>query len=220
MEKRKVTNILLIITLVVVLCLCCFTVYDKILKKEESSVCENGVLQCNCPICEDNQNETIVNNSNIVKTYYDNMAKNRKTMVEYDYNIIVVVDKNGNAYYGINKYGNGTVKNGVGTKGNYTIDGYYEAPEDGVLNGYKLPISDVVNFYYGARGNGGNREYIFIKADGTIAKLEYYGGSNGVEIISFEETVSGYNNIIGIIPANGFGAHGYKLFDIYGNIYN
>ena len=199
---EKKSNVLVIVLVVLVLALGGFVVYDKLLKKSD---------------CTKEKDNKIVN-------LFQNMATNRKTMAEYDNGIEIIVDKDGNAYYASSE-----VKKAVGTKGEYKIDGYNGGvdPETNnvsdTLEGYKLSITNVVAFYYHPVGNGGWKEYVFIKEDGTIAKLTYDSFEENdkeiVQIEKFEENVSGYKNIIGIISNDSFDGHSYKLFDINGNIY-
>lgn len=92
-EKNALTNILLIITLIAVLCLGGLIVYDKILKKEESypicekddnkaktdcpvcEKCENGVSQCNCPNNSQSFGETISSLEEIKLTEKNQIVK-------------------------------------------------------------------------------------------------------------------------------------------------
>ena len=204
-EVGKKNNLLVVLLLLLLIASCGFIVYDKFLK-EDSGTCVNTPSQ------------------NDKTSFYQNMIKNRKTMNAYGHGVEIVIDKDGNAYYSAKK-----VKNAVGTKGDYTIEGY-EAGIDpktnsitNKLSGYKLPVKNVIATYYSEYGNGGGRSYIFIKGDGTIARLNYFIediDNSEIEIIEFEETVAGYKDIVGILPNNSNTAADYNLYDINGNIFD
>ena len=88
-----------------------------------------------------------------------------------------------------------------------------------ILVGYKLNISDVVMFFHGITGNGGWEDFLFVKSDGSVAKLTYDVDykTKKASIVKFEDNISKYKNIVGIQTSSDFDAHGYKLIDIYGN---
>ena len=204
-EVGKKNNALIIVLLLLLIASCGFIVYDKFLK-EDSGTCVNTPVQ---------DNKT---------SFYQNMIKNRKTMNAYGHGVEIVIDKDGNAYYSAKK-----VKNAVGTKGEYEIEGYDDRidPKTNTmtnkLSGYKLPITNVIATYYSEYGNGGGNSYIFIKGDGTIARLNYFIediDNSEIEIIEFEETVAGYKDIVGILPNNSNTAADYNLYDINGNIFD
>lgn len=229
MEKKSdLKGVLLGVFLVISLLLGGFIVYDKLLKKEgqlkckeecqceKCEACEKNTTGCNCPSCDSTST-----------VFYQNMVKNRKTTNDFGKGIEIVLDKNGNVYYRASK-----LKNPVGTKGSYKIDGYAAGIDSNgnlsnVLDGYKLNVSNVVAIYNVQFGQAGYRNYILIKADGTIAKLTYSGFSNydngdvpTINIEGFKETVSGYKNIVGAVQSNSFDGTSYKLIDINGNIYD
>lgn len=186
-----------------------FLLYDKVLSSKDKSKI----------ITETSTEKDSNNKDDYVKTFYQNLKNNRTVSVDYDHNINVVMDKEGNIYY------SGDIVKSLGEKKEYSIDGYQAGIDNNgkmsnVLSGYKLNVSDVVMFFYGASGNGGWRDYIFVKSDGTIAKLTYsISYDKKVTIEKFEENVSGYTNIVGIQTANSWDAHGYKLIDINGKVY-
>ena len=179
-----------------------------------------------------NTNQNSVNNSNngsslstsiddnYIQKFYLNLKNNRTVLNDYDHNINIILDKEGNVYY------SGASGKTVGEKGSYTIEGY-EAGIDAngkmsnILEGYKLNIFDVVMFFHGITGNGGWQDYIFVKSDGSVAKLTYDVDykTKMASIVNFEDNISKYKNIVGIQIANTWDAHDYKLIDIYGNKY-
>lgn len=215
-NKSNLSSVLLGVFLVLSLLFGGFIVYDKLLKKSDEQECpktecqcekcENKITECNCPTCSSSNT-----------SFYQNMVKNRKAMTENRLDgIYIVVDKNGNVYYSASK-----VTNAAGTKGTYKLNGYEADPSgDNSFTGYKLPVSNVIALYLFPRGQASTKDYIFIKSDGTVARLSYSQGDNGsINIEKFEATVSGYKNIVGVVPTGDFDGNGYKLFDINGNVY-
>ena len=201
-------SILLIVSLV-------FIGYDKLLKKDNNTSPNN----------QTEETKQLENTKDAATIFYENMVKNRKVTVDYDNGIEIVLDKDGNVYYSTNKKVEGKVEQ----KSSYTIDDYIAGIDENgkmsnILNGYKLNISGVVSMYHVWIGNGGYQGYIFIKDNGTIGKLTYdayldFNKNEILKIVDFEETVTGYKNIISVETSNSWDAHGYNLIDIDGNIY-
>ena len=201
MENTKNNNLLVILLLLLLIAACGFIVYDKVLKKEDA-----------CPSVAPTEEKT---------DFYKSMVANRTTTEEYTNGIEIVLGKDGNVYYAKN----GSIKNAVGTKGKYTVEGYFAGigAKENEFEGYKLPISNVILMYYSEVGNGGEEAYVFIKDDGTIGKLTYDAYEENekqfLEIKEFKETVSGYKNIVGMIKVQDNDAQSYKLYDINGKVY-
>ena len=219
MDNKKLKKIIIILLVVLLLAFGGLYLYRKF-------VVLKGIERTNVPIqhgvVDTNKQEEKVEETtkDVATTFYENMVKNRKLSEDYNHNINIVMDKDGSVYY------SGDIDKAIGEKREYTIEGYSAGIDENgkmsnVLNGYKLNISNVVMFFYGETGNGGWRDYIFVKSDGTIGKLIYDVNTltKKVSIVKFEETVSGYKNIIGIQVANSWDAHGYRLIDINGNIF-
>ena len=231
MEKKKVLIIVGFVASIFLIGLSIFMIINKL---NEVSKDSNGeVLNKNTKIKEDlktdcpKQEESNCNcENNSTSDFYKNMEKNRQMIQDVSNNIIIVMDESGNVYWGVNEYRGDTTEKTIGTRGEYEIKGYSGTSPDGglttTLYGYKLDVSNVVSIHHVSWGNGGYMSYILIKNDGTIARLSYmaYEKDNKIKIndIKFEETVDGYNNIIGVINRNGFSGSGYYLYDIYGNI--
>lgn len=218
-NKTNGKNIIIAVLSVLLVVSILYIGYDKLLKKDTNTT-SNTTSTTDVKPEETKQPE---NTKDAATIFYENMVKNRKVVVDYDHGINIVLDKDGNVYYSAN-----SVEKAVGAKGQYAIDGYMAGLDENgemsnVLKGYKLDVSNVVAVYYCASGNGGWMDYVLIKADGTIAKLTYStytkNNSTAVSIENFETTVSGYKNIVSVETANSWGAHGYNLIDINGNIY-
>ena len=226
--KTSGNNIIIALLSVLLVASLAFIGYDKLLKKDNNT--SSNINNTNSTTNNSNTSSSQIeetkqpeNTKDAATVFYENMVKNRKVTVDYDHGINIVLDKDGNVYYSAK-----SVEKSVGTKGEYAIDGYIAGIDENgkmsnVLNGYKLDVSNVVAIYYCASGNGGWMDYVLIKADGTIARLTYstYTKNNStvVSIEKFEETVSGYKNIVSVETSNSWDAHGYNLIDINGNFY-
>lgn len=225
-NKTNGKNIIITLLSVLLVVSILYIGYDKLLKKDTNTTSNTTSTTDVNSNTSNNQTEETKQPEKMkdaATIFYENMVKNRKVVVDYDHNIEIVLDKDGNVYYSAN-----SVEKAVGAKGQYAIDGYAAGIDENgkmsnVLNGYKLDVSNVVAVYYGASGNGGWMDYVLIKADGTIAKLTYstYTKNNStvVSIEKFEATVSGYKNIVSVETSNSWDAHGYNLIDINGNVY-
>ena len=202
-ENGKKNNLMVILLLLLLIAACGFIVYDKILKKEDA-----------CPSTAPATPATSTD-------FYKNMVANRTTAEEYTNGIEIVLGKDGNVYYAKN----GSVKSAVGTKGKYTVEGYFAGigAKENEFEGYKLPISNVILMYHSEVGQSGEEAYVFIKDDGTIGKLTYDAYEENekqfLEIKEFKETVSGYKNIVGMIKVQDNDGQSYKLYDINGKVY-
>ena len=221
-NKSNGKNIIITLLSVLLVVSIIYIGYDKLLKKD-TNITSTTDVNSNTSSSQNNETKQSEPVKDAATIFYENMVKNRKVTVDNDHGINIVMDKDGNVYYSAN-----SVEKSVGTKGEYTIDGYMSGIDANgkminVLNGYKLNVSNVVAIYYCASGNGGWMDYVLIKADGTIARLTYstYTKNNSkvVSIEKFEETVSSYKNIVSVETANSWDAHGYNLIDINGNIY-
>lgn len=238
-KETKKTSLLTIVLVILLLVSLGYIAYDKFIKKEDIVVTDCKSLtdeekqkieeeqkeqeekeETKTETKEEKKEETT--NTDYVKNFYNNMVKNRTVVADYGKGISIVLDKKGNVYYNASE-----VKNAVGKKDSYSLDGYVAGPDEktgklsNVFNGYKLDISNVVQIHHAESGNGGYEYYILIKADGTIGRLVYLQNDrqkSEIEIIEFKETVSGYKNIVSVEQANGWDAHDFKLIDIDGNI--
>lgn len=207
----KNNNILTIIISILLVLSLTYIGYDKLFNKDNNKCRKDS---CNCPVLENNcENDAS-------KIFYNNLENNRKTIIE-DKDFEVIIDEDGNAYYGAEDI---KITNPVGKKGSYKINGYISSfGENGpinILKGYKLDIKNVVMMYQHARGNGGYEDYIFIKNDGSVARLTYTADRDTIDIIEFKDNIPGLKNIVGIIPNNSIDAKEYKLVDINGNIFD
>ena len=165
------------------------------------------------------ENKEVETTKDIATTFYENMVKNRKLIQDNQYGgINMILDKHGDVYYSAESVESNSYD--VGQKKEYKIDDYFAGPDYTRFEGYQLNIHDVISMYHSYKGNGGSQVFVFIKADGTIGELKYIGGTEKMIIEEFKETVSGYNNIISVIHDDNFDTTGYKLIDIYGNIFN
>lgn len=215
-NKGTSKNIIIVILLVLLIGLFLYVGYDKLLNNKGSEK-------------EESKDTTIENKTNTdedIKAFYENMVKNRKVTWQHSDNnkIEFLLDKDGNVYYSEDN-----VKNAVGEKGKYKIEGFEGAFNDGTnvvdeFDGYKLSITNVIAMYQYYVGNDRSVECIFIKADGTIARLTYYLSFQNNErtayIQKYEESVPNYKNIVSVEQKDEFGTGGYCLIDINGNIYN
>lgn len=228
MENKK-SNIAIIVLIILLVISIGYIGYDKLLKNDVNTTTSNisntnaTTNNSNTSSSQTEETKQSENTKDAATIFYENMVKNRDVVVDYDHGINIVMDKDGNVYYSANN-----IEKSAGTKGQYAIDGYMAGIDENgkmsnVLNGYKLDVSNVVAIYYCASGNGGWMDYILIKSNGTIARLTYstYTKNNSpvVNIEKFEETVSGYTNIVSVETSNSWDAHSYNLIDINGNIY-
>lgn len=224
-NKSNTKNVIISILSVLLVLLIVYIGYDKLLKKDAGTISNTSSTTNNSNTSSNQIDETKQPEpaKDAATIFYENMVKNRKVTVDYDHGINIVMDKDGNVYYSAK-----SIEKSVGTKDEYTIDGYMAGIDENgkmsnVLKGYKLNVSNVVAIYYCASGNGGWMDYVLIKADGTIARLTYsiYTNNNSqvIRIEKFEETVSGYKNIVSVETSNSWDAHGYYLIDINGNIF-
>lgn len=215
--KNNKSNIAIVVLIILLVISIGYIGYDKLLNKNVNTTTSATTNNSNT------SNSQTENTNDAATIFFENMVNNRDVVVDYDHGINIIMDREGNVYYSANN-----IEKSVGIKGQYAIDGYVAGIDENgemsnVLNGYKLDVSNVVAIYYCASGNGGWMNYILIKADGTIARLIYstYTKNNSpvVNIEKFEETVSEYTNIVSVETSNSWDAHGYKLIDINGNIY-
>jgi len=139
----------------------------------------------------------------------------------------LVLDLNDNLYYmpSLDSYYWSSDKlNVLSTKdfvfGTYEAAGYKTLGASPYFEGYKINISDVQSMYKIVFGNGApNVSIILVHKDGRISEITFTESYNTDTVeVKLTKHISGYSDIVNVVPFNGFGGNYAKLLNKSGNL--
>lgn len=215
MKKGNAGVVVLIIALFVTIIALCGVVLYYNLEDNNSNVEQNN--NENTEINNEQSNNNNTNNEQQTDNNNGNTNTSRKT---YSYSIDTnigefIISKIGEVYFiGGERY-TVNLSNSQGTYGNYSVDGIV-----GAFKGYKLNVSKIKAVYCVYMGQSkSDRTAILLDYNGNISELVIQENENILNC-TLTKNVSGYSNIVSVVPNNTFDGNSAILIDATGKCYN